>query len=185
MLLRRGVVLGLLAVALVASTTAVLYELAEARQRPIAVVRFLLGYFDRRDKFVATHGRGATNVDRNSIVMFVFSGAVAMGRNQKASLPQTLAERSENADVGDIFEPGVIPTKPSPFVHARIVAAGSINTDTVVIAAPTAGGGETLARGVFFKVPRPRNRRRVFRNRVSFNPRFVAATFNNPTLSSQ
>jgi len=176
----RAAALTLLAGSLAVGATAALYELAEARQRPVVVVRLLAGFFDRRGRFVATAGRESTNVDRNAVLQFVFSGAVDMGPRLKATLPLTLAEQSEQAAGGD-YEPGIIDRKDSPFRQSRYVATGSVDTDSVSIAAPSPGGGRTNAKGVYFRVAVSKRRgRRLFKNRMTFNPRFVLASFNTP-----
>ena len=135
---RRALVLGLLAGTLAVAGLTVASEMATARQRPIALIRFLLGYFDAKDRFVPVSGGGggSSDVDRNSIAMFIFSGGADLGRNLKARLPLTLAEQAElearqaadpNFDPAEEgFEPGVIPTKLSPISTARIVATGSV-----------------------------------------------------------
>lgn len=177
MRIRRGMVLTLVGGAVAATGLLAAHELAEARQRPIALTNFMFGFFDGQDRFVPTAGRGATNVDRNAVAMFVFSGAVEMGANTKATLPLTLAEQFEaEQDDSSGFEPGVIPRRTSPFRQARIVAGGSVNPSSVRIAKPTPGGGDTLADGVFFKVFK--KGKRLYKNRFTFNPRFTAATFN-------
>lgn len=179
MRVQRAAVLSLLAGSMAVGFTAALHELAEARQRPIALVRFLAGYYDRRARFVPTAGRNAVNVDRNAVFMFTFSGAVDMGPKMKATLPLTLAEQTA-LEGEEGFEPGVIQRRVAPDAEARYVCSGTVDTESVQIAAPTAGGGETTARGVFFRVPVPRRRGRLFVNRFTFNPRFAAATFGNP-----
>lgn len=202
MRLRTGLVLGLLAGGIAVCGGLAAYELAMARQKPIVVRRFLAGYYDRRGKFVPVAGRGAANVDRNAILMFVTTGAVDMGPKIVATLPLTLAEQAELAELapkvadgtakpeeqrrfeelgGDprsFFEPGAIARKNSDDPNARFVATGSISADSVRIVA-VAGGGEALARGVFFKVTK-RGGKRVRARRFVFNPRYVAATFNKP-----
>ncbi len=211
MRLRRGLALGLLAGGLAVGGAYAAQGLAFARQRPIVVVRFLAGYFDRRGGFVPTAGRGASNVDRNAVLMFITSGAVDTGPNLKATVPLTLAEQAEldslaikvrrgqstpddpsddpteielrrfrelGGDPRAFFEPGQITRKLSPDANAAIVATGSISTDSVRIVS-VAGGGESLAKGVFFKVRR-RGSKHVVARRFVFDPRFAAATFNRP-----
>ena len=73
MIHRRTLVLGTVACALTVGAVAVAHRLANASQNPAVVQRFLLGYTDRKGRFIATAGRGATNVPRNSLAMFVFS----------------------------------------------------------------------------------------------------------------
>ncbi len=182
MRLRRGLVLATVAGLATVGSTLIAYEAAQARARPAAVVRFLLGYFDARGRFVPTAGRNTTNVDRNALAMFIFSGPISSGPNIRATLPCTIDELDQTAacdtDPEEGFEPGVIPRRDSPFRGARIVATGSVSRESIRIASPSAGGGEALADGVFFKVTRGRRASRTIRNRVVFNPRFVAATFN-------
>jgi hypothetical protein len=202
MRLRTGLVLGLLAGGFAVCGGLVAHELASAKQRAIVVKRFLAGYYDRRGKFVAVAGRGATNVDRNAVLMFVMSGAVDTGPKLKATLPLTIAEQAELADLaqkvadgsatpeeqrrfeelgGDVrafFEPGVIARKDSDDPNARFVASGSVTSDSVRIVAD-AGGGEALASGVFFKCTKKGGKRIKVRKFV-FNPQYVVATFNRP-----
>ena len=45
---KRAVALTVLAGSLAVATSAALYELAEARQRPVVVLRMLTGFFDRK-----------------------------------------------------------------------------------------------------------------------------------------
>ena len=106
MRLRRGLVLGLLAGTLAVTGGIAAKELAEARQRPIVVVRFLAGYYDRKERFVATAGRRATNIDRDAILMFVMSGAVDTGPKIRATLPLTLAEQAELEDLAQQIADG-------------------------------------------------------------------------------
>ncbi len=199
---RRGLVLGLVAGALAGFGAMGAHEVAMARQKSIVLVRFQAGYFARSGKFIPVAGRGATNVDRNAVLMFIFSGAVDTGANLRSTLPLTLAEQSEleglrlklnegtatpaeqrrfkelGGDPNSTFDPGAITRRRNPDTTARVVATGSVSSDSVRIVS-TAGGGETQARGVFFKVRKPR-RRRYVGNRFVFNPRFVVATFNQP-----
>lgn len=185
--LTRGLVVSGLAGALVLGTTFAAYELAEARQRPVVCMRYLLGYFDGSDRFVAVAGRNSTDVPRNAVSMFVFSGAVDTGRKLKATLPMTLSEQAQfEADLiargdqaADGIELGVVPRKKSPFRQARLVAGGSVDTESVQVRQST-GTGLAQAPGVYFKVFKKRRRGRLFRNRFTFNPQFVSATFANP-----
>lgn len=187
---RRNLTLGLAACGLAAGGLAGAAGLAEARQNRVAVVRFLLGYFDGAGRFVPTAGRGATNVDRNAVAMFVFSGPIDTGPNERASLPLTLAEQAELAaqqaadpdfDAEQAgYEPGVIPRRKSTDRAAFYVATGSVSTTSVFIAAPQAGGTLALAPGQFFKVLRGKGGAKVVPNRLLFNPRYVVSTFNHP-----
>ena len=181
MKLIRGLVVSGLASAMVLGTTFAAYELAEARQRPVVCLRYLLGYFDGKNRFVAVSGRNSSNVPRNAISMFVFSGAVDTGRKLKATLPMTLAEQAEAEARGDLdgIDLGVIPRLESPFRQARLLAGGSVDPDAVRIE-QTTGTGSAQAPGAFFKVYKARRRGRLFRNHFTFNPQFVAATFANP-----
>ncbi len=166
------------------------------------VRRFLAGYYDRRGKFVPVAGRAAGNVDRNAVLMFVMSGAADTGPKIIATLPLTLAEQAELAELsrkiadgnaepederrfeelgGDpraFFEPGVIARKNSDDPNARFAATGSVNRDSVRIGS-VSGGGEALAKGVFFKVTK-RGGKRVRARKFVFNPQYVVATFNRP-----
>lgn len=202
MRLRTGLVLGLLAGVIGVAGSLAAMELASARQNAIVVRRFLAGYYDRRGKFVPVAGRGARNVDRNAVLMFVTTGAVDTGGTVYATLPLTIAEQAELADLsqkiadgtatpeeqrrfeelgGDpraFFEPGVVARKRSEDSNARIVATGSVSSDSVRIVA-VAGGGEALARGVFFKVT-SRSGKRVKVRKFVFNPQYTVATFNKP-----
>lgn len=190
MSLRRNLTLGLVAGGLALGGFAAAHGLAEARQNPVVVVRFLLGYFDGGGRFVPTAGRGATNVDRNAIVMFLFSGAIDTGPNSRASLPLTVAEQAEldAAQAADPdfdpaangYEPGVTPRKKSTDRAGFYVATGSVNTTSVVIAAPQAGGSLLQAPGQFFKVLKGRHGATPIENRLMFNPRYAASTFNTP-----
>ena len=178
------------------------HGLAMARQKPVVVLRFLAGYFDKRARFVPVAGRGATNVDRNAILMFICSGAIDMGPKIKATLPLTLAEQAEldalalkirqgddtqadrrrfrelGGDINDTFEPGVLVRRRSLDPAARVVATGSVSSESVRIRAQTSGGAAE-ATGAFFRVPR-RRRRGFTRSRFMFNPRYTVATFNRP-----
>src|SRR5881397_1049877 len=91
---RRNVVLGLLACGLSVGGVALARGVAEARMNAPVVIRFQLGYFDSLGRFIPTAGRGATNVDRNAIAMFLFSSPIDMGPNLRATLPLTLAEQA-------------------------------------------------------------------------------------------
>lgn len=187
---RRNVTLGLVAGGMAFGGYAGALELAEARQNPVVVVRFLLGYFDGAGRFVPTAGRNATNVDRNALPMFVFSGAVDMGPRTRASLPLTLAEQSELAAAQardpdydpeqNGYEPGVIPRKKSTDRAAFYVATGSVTPTSVVIAAPRTGGTVDLARGQFFQVLKGRTGDKTIPNRLIFNPRYAVSAFNHP-----
>ena len=189
MTLRRALALGFAAVALTATGYAVAHELAVARQNAIVLRRLLFGHFDREGRFVPTHGRTSTNVDRNSVVMFVFSGPVASGPNIRATLPLTLEEQNEferliaedpNFDPEEFgYEPGVTPRRKSTDRSAFYIATGSVTTNSIRIASPT-GSGETLAPGHFFKVVRPGGRGAVAANRIIFNPRYKLSTTNRP-----
>ncbi len=204
MRVRRGLVFGLLAGTIAATGGIAAQELAMARQKPIVVVRFLAGYYDGKDRFVATAGRSASNIDRDAVLLFVMSGAVDTGPKIRATLPLTLAEQVELADLsrkiadpdipqtpeeerrfrelggepGAFFEPGVIARKESPERASQLVATGSVNRESIRIVS-TAGGGQTLAEGVFFKVLK-RNGRRVKARKFVFDPRYRTATFNKP-----
>ena len=78
MRLQRAAALSLLAGSMAVVTSAALYELAEARQRPVVVLRFLAGYFDRKDRFIPTAGRDSTNVDRNAVLGIAVAVAMEM-----------------------------------------------------------------------------------------------------------
>jgi len=202
---RRSMVLGLLAASVAAVGAFAAHEIAAARQKPVVVLRFLAGYFDRNNRFVPTAGRGATNVDRNAVLMFVCSGGLNLGPNIQATLPLTLSEQAEldaltvvvrtnepapptaaqlrrfrelGGDVGAAFEPGVLARRRSLDFSSRVVATGSVSQESVKIAS-LSSGGQSQAEGAFFKV-RKRRRRRYARGRFTFNPRFVVATFNRP-----
>ncbi len=187
---RRNVTLGLVAGGLAFGGYSAALELAEARQNPVVVVRFLLGYFDGAGRFVPTAGRNATNVDRNALPMFIFSGSIDTGPNTRASLPLTLAEQAEldaaQAEDPDFdpeqngYEPGVIPRKKATDRAAFYVATGSITPTSVVIAAPRTGGTLDLARGQFFKVMKGRSGDKTIPNRLIFNPRYAVSAFNHP-----
>ena len=189
---RRNLTLGLVAGGLATLGFAAAQGIAEARQNPVVVVRFMLGYFDGAGRFVPTAGRNATNVDRNAISMFVFSGPVDMGPHQRATLPLTLAEQAElealqaqeaefdPSALGYEYEPGVIARKKSGDRAAFYVATGSISTTSVLIAAPSSGGTLTLAPGQFFQVLRGRGEGRTIGNRLIFNPRYTVSGFNHP-----
>ena len=189
---RRNVTLSLVAGSLAIGGFFAAQGIAQARQNPVVVVRFMLGYFDGAGRFVPTAGRNATNVDRNAIAMFVFSGPVDMGPHTRATLPLTLAEQAEldalraqeqefdpNA-LGYEYEPGVIPRKKSGDRAAFFVATGSISTTSVLIAAPQSGGTLTLAPGQYFQVLRGKGEGRTVGNRLMFNPRYAVAGFNHP-----
>jgi len=186
--LRRTLILGLGASALSLGAVAAAQYAAHAAQNPIAVERFLLGYMDKAGRFIPTAGRGATNVDRNAIVMFVMSGSVDTGPNIRATLPLTLEEQQDleqkqQADPNydprrDGYEPGAIPRKRSGKPDSFYVATGSVSNVSVVIAS-SAATGLIDAPGQYFKVVRPGTSRPVT-NRFMFNPRFTAATFGKP-----
>ena len=190
MSLRRNLTLGLVAGGLAVGGFAAAHGLAEARQNKVVVVRFLLGYYDGAGRFVPTAGRGATNVDRNAIIMFLFSGAIDTGPNARASLPLTIAEQAEldAAQAADPdfdpaangYEPGVIPRKKSTDRAAFFVATGSVNSTSVSIASPQAGGTAVQAPGQFFKVLKGKSGAAPVENRLMFNPRYAASTFNTP-----
>src|SRR5262245_7749210 len=189
---RRNLTLGLVAGGLAIGGFAAAQGIAEARQNPVVVVRFMLGYFDGAGRFVPTAGRNATNVDRNAISMFVFSGPVDMGPHQRATLPLTLAEQAElealqareaefDPDaLGYEYEPGVIPRKKSGDRAAFYVATGSISTTSILIASPQSGGTLALAPGQFFQVLRGKGEGRTIGNRLIFNPRYTVSGFNHP-----
>lgn len=187
---RRNLTLGLLAGGLAAGGFATAHRLAEARQNSVVVVRFLCGYFDGAGRFVPTAGRNATNVARNAIVLFQFSGAIDAGPDSRATLPLTLAEQAQLAAAqaadpnydpsANGFEPGVIPRKKSTDRGAFFVATGSVNSTSVVIAAPQAGGTLNVAPGQFFKVLKGKSGTQVVRDRLLFNPRYAQSTFNHP-----
>jgi hypothetical protein len=188
MITRRSMVLALGVAALTTGAVALTHRLAQAAQNQVVVQRFLLGYTDKRGRFIPTAGRNATNVDRNAIAMFVFSGAVQAGPNLHASLPLTLAEQAELQEriqqdpdydpTRDGYEPGVIPRKKSEDPSAYFVATGSVNVFSMAIASQS-GGGSQSAPGQFFKFLKP-GTIRPSPNRVMFNPRYTAATFNKP-----
>lgn len=176
------------AVALSAGAVALTHRIARAGQNPIVVERFLLGYTDRKGHFIPTAGRGATNVDRNAIAMFVFSGPVDMGPRLRASLPLTLAEQKILEDkikadpdynpARDGYEPGVIPRRRADDRSGYYVATGSVNQFSVAVT--TAGaGGTTQAPGQFFQYLKP-GTTRVMTNRLLFNPRYTVATYSKP-----
>lgn len=185
---RRILALSLGACALSLGAVAVAHRFAHAGQNRIVVERFLLGYTDKRGVFVATAGRGATNIERNAQIMFVFSGAVDMGPNLKSTLPLTLAEQKiledkikedpEYDPSRDGYEPGVIPRRRSDDRSAYYVATGSIDIFSATIAAASAGGSQT-ASGQFFKYLKP-GTLRPMPNRLLFNPRYSVATYNRP-----
>lgn len=187
---RRNLTLGLVAGGMALGGYAAAQGLAEARQNAVVVVRFFLGYFDGAGRFVPTAGRNATNVDRNALPMFVFSGAIDAGPRTRASLPLTLAEQSELAAAQardpdydpeqNGYEPGVIPRKKSTDRAAFYVATGSVTPTSVVIAAPRTGGTLDLARGQFFQVLKGRSGDQVVPNRLIFNPRYAVSAFNHP-----
>lgn len=188
---RRNLTLGLVAGGLATGGFAAAQNLAEARQSPVVVVRFLCGYFDSANRFVPTAGRNATNVARNAIVMFQFSGPIDTGPDLRASLPLTLAEQAqlEAAQAQDPnydpeangYEPGVIPRKKATDRGAFYVATGSVSTTSVVIAAPQAGGTLNEAPGQYFKMMKGKNGAGVIRDRLLFNPRYTVSTFNHPS----
>jgi hypothetical protein len=202
MRLRRGLVLGLVAGTIAVTGGIAAHELAMARQRPIVVMRFLAGYYDRKERFVATAGRRASNIDRDAVLMFVMSGAVDTGPKIRATLPLTLAEQAQleflsqriaegnatpeeqrqfrelGGEPGSFFEPGVLARKDSPERASQFVATGSVSQDSCRIVSTT-GGGETQATGVFFKVMKGNGRRARVRKFV-FDPRYRSATFNAP-----
>jgi hypothetical protein len=186
---RRNLALGLVAGGMAVGGLAAAQQLAEARQRAVVVVRFMLGYFDGAGRFVPTAGRGATNVDRNAIAMFFFSGAIDVGPRLRATLPLTLDEQAilNSALASDPnydpelhgYEPGVIPRKKSSDRSAFYVATGSVNNRSVSIVAPQIGGTDALAPGQFFQAVSGARATPVA-SRLIFNPRYVVATFNQP-----
>jgi hypothetical protein len=186
---RRNLALGLASCGMAVGGFAAAHGLAEAKQSGVVVVRFLLGYLDGAGRFVPTAGRGATNVDRNAIAMFVFSGPINAGPDLHASLPLTLDEQqalaaAEAADPNfdpeqNGYEPGVIPRKRSTDHAAFYVATGTVSADSIIIAAPTIGGTDSPAPGQFFKVVAG-SKATVVPNRLYFNPRYVVSTFNQP-----
>ena len=188
--MRRQVVLGLISCGLALGGYALSRGLAEARQNAVVVVRFQLGYFDAAGHFVPTAGRGSTNVDRNAIAMFLFSGPIDTGPNTQATVPLTLAERDalealqrENPDYDpetDGFELGLVPRRRSADRAAFYVATGSVNANSVIVGATQAGGTLAFAPGQYFKVLRPRGRAHVVANRLTFNPRYVPSVFDQP-----
>lgn len=190
MKLRHTLAIGLGACALTAGAVALAHRAASAAQNPIVLQRMLFGYVDRRGRFVATGGRGATNVERNALAMFVFSGAVDSGPNLRATLPLTLAEQAdllkkiqedENYNPArDGYEIGVIPRRRTDDRGGYYVASGSVSPFSIVISALTqTGSTSTAAPGQFFKFIRPRGGR-VDPSRILFNPRYQIATFNQP-----
>lgn len=181
---KRNAALGLTAGTLAVGGFAAAQGLAQARQAPTAVVRFQVGYFDAKGRFVPTAGRGATNVDRNAILLFLFSGPIDMGPNRRAQVPLTLDEQARLAQQqsgggSTAYEPGVIPRKKSTDPAAYLVATGSVNQTSVDIAAPQVGGTATQAPGQFFKMMKPHTNQ-VIPNRLLFNPRYTISTFNQP-----
>jgi hypothetical protein len=189
MSLRRNLALSLAACGMAVGGLAAAHGLAQARQGGVVVIRFLLGYFDGAGHFVPTAGRGATNVDRNAIAMFTFSGPIDMGPNSRASLPLTLDEQAQlaaaqaadpdfNPELNG-YEPGVIPRKKSTDRAAFYVASGSVSARSVSISAPQIGGTDAQAPGQFFKVVTG-SRADVVQGRLLFNPRYVVSTFNQP-----
>ncbi len=186
---RRNVTLGLAACGMAVGGFAAAHGLAEAKQAGVVVVRFLLGYYDGSGRFVPTAGRGATNVDRNAIAMFIFSGPIDAGPDTHASLPLTLDEQAQlaAAEAADPnfdpeqngYEPGVIPRKRSTDHAAFYVASGSVSANSIIIAAPQIGGTDSFAPGQFFKVVAG-SKATVVPNRLIFNPRYVVSTFNQP-----
>ena len=187
---RRNLTLGLVAGGLAVGGFAAAQGIAQARQNPAVVVRFMLGYFDGAGRFVPTAGRNSTNVDRNAIAMFVFSGPIDMGPPERASLPLTLEEQEQLAALqaedpnfdpqANGYEPGVIPRAKSKDRAAFYVATGSVTTNSVIIAAPQSGGTLTLAPGQFFQVLRGKAGTRTIQNRLIFNPRYTVSAFNHP-----
>ena len=181
MSIRRFAGLTLSAAALAVGGLGIAHGLAQAGQNRIVVQRFLLGYFDRKARFVPTAGSGAQNVDRNSHAVFVFSGAVESGPNRQATLPLTLAEQAaldalirSDPDYDprqDGYEPGAIPRKRSEDPSAFYVATGSVSPDTIEVTVPS-GVGSADAKGKFFKVLRT-GTRKPHVNRLLFNPRYV------------
>lgn len=188
MSLRRYAALTLGATALAAGGLWVAHGLAEAAQNRVVVQRFLLGYFDRKGRFVPTAGRNATNVDRNSHILFVFSGAVDSGPNRRATLPLTLAEQAEldalikeDPDYDprqDGYEPGAIPRKRSEDRSGYFVATGSVSRSTIEVTVPS-GSGSADAKGQFFKYLRPGSAKPMA-NRLLFNPRYVESVYGQP-----
>jgi hypothetical protein len=187
---RRNLALSLAACGMASGGLVAAQGLAHAKQGGVVVLRFMLGYFDGAGRFVPTAGRGSTNVDRNAIAMFTFSGPIDMGGNTRASLPLTLDEQAilaaQQAADPDFdpalngYEPGVIPRKKSTDRAAFYVATGSVNARSVSIAAPQIGGTDAAAPGQFFKVVNG-SRANVVQGKLLFNPRYVVATFNQPS----
>jgi hypothetical protein len=176
------------AAALSVGAIAATEQMARAGGNPIVLVRFLLGYTARDGRFIATAGRGATNVDRNAVLMLVFSGNVDSGRAIRATLPLTLKEQKELEDkiqadpnydpTKDGYEPGVVPRRRSDDRAAFYVATGSVNTFSVAITAQGPAGVST-APGQFFKYVPPR-KTRAAGNRIVFNPRYTVSSYNKP-----
>ena len=190
MSLRRNLTLGLVAAGLALGGFAAAHGIAEARPNRLVVMRFLVGYFDSDGRFVPTTSGGATDVDRDAILMFVFSGPIDMGPDMRATLALTLAEQAELAaaqaadpefdPVEDGYEPGTIPRRQATDRSAYFVATGSISSTSILIGAPQTGGFHIKAPGQFFKVLRADGSARVIRNRVIFNPLYVPSTFDQP-----
>lgn len=184
MSIRRPLALGIAACALTVGAMAAAHRLAHASQSPVVVQRFLLGYMDKRGRFIATSGRNATNVDRNALAMFVFSGPIDIGPNTRATLPLTLSEQAEleekirtdpNYDpTRDGYEPGVINRKRSEDPAAFYVATGSVSPFTISVST-----GSEIADGQFFKYVRP-GTKAANPARVLFNPRYRISSFNKP-----
>lgn len=184
----RPLALGIAACSLTAAGMAAAHQLAHAAQSPIVVSRFLLGQLDKRGRFIATAGRGATNVPRNALAMFAFSGAVDSGPNLRATLPLTLAEQAElqarieqDPDYDpsrDGYEPGVVPRKRSDDRAAFLVATGSVSPFTMLVGTLTGTSLEN-SNGQFFKYIRPGTSQPA-PARVLFNPRYQIATYNHP-----
>jgi hypothetical protein len=186
---RRNAVLGLISGGLAVGGFAAAHGLAEARQGQVVVMRFLTGYYDGAGRFVPTGGRNSTNVERNALLMFIFSGGIDMGRNRQATVPLTLDEqaalRAAQASDPD-FDPaengielGQTPRKLSADRAAYYVATGSVSPNSIEIAAPQLGGTVAAAPGQFFKVLSG-TKRRAIPNRLLFNPRYTVASFNIP-----
>lgn len=188
MSLKKTLLLAAGACSLALGAFAVAHRAAEAAANPIVVQRFLLGYFSNSGKFIPIAGRYTTNVSRNAVLMFVFTGAPDAGPNRRATLPLTLNEQAElqarieeDPDYDptrDGFEPGVIPRRRSTDPGAYYVATGTVSPASISIQAQTANGGAD-AEGQFFKVVRRNGT--VVGSRLVFNPRYSQSTFNNPT----
>lgn len=189
MSVRRTIALTCGALALAVGGVVVAHGVASAADNAVVVQRFLLGYFDKRGRFVPTAGRASTNIARNAIGMFVFSGVVDAGPNLRGSLALTLEEQAElqariESDpdydpTQDGYEPGAIPRRRTADRAAYYVATGSINDVNVFIGAQTPNGFDK-ARGHYFKVLKPGAATRIVPNRVIFNPGYVPSTYDRP-----